>query len=343
MAHGGTHDLLQKLKGLGEVLAESDTSLGDLFSASGSLYDLFLQASGMDETDEACRRSLTLPAGKALAPVWAAHCIHDFMRTRVFLRAVLRAVRVARQRFPGAPVHVLYAGCGPFASLVLPLIPLLGKNEAVFTLLEVSPPSLGFLEKTVAAFGVSPCIREIVQADATTYRVDPSAPVHVLVAEMMQAGLQQEPQAAAMLNLVPQLAPGGIAVPECITVHAGLFHPKRNTERMTRSKGPSGEVYRLLTPIFELSKTEIERLGQHGAENFPEIEVAIPADRDPLFRQLALFTTIQAFESERLDIWESALTEPLVVLPLDAGRPVRAVAFRYEMGVEPGFRWRMVG
>lgn len=331
------------LKHAAERLVAPGAPPGEVAAACNALHDLLRRVSGLDESNPAARRNASLPSGKVLGPVWAAYCLKDFLRTRAFARGILQAIRTARRRFPGTPVHVLYAGCGPFAGLILPVIPFLEKDEAVFTLLEIMPSSVVLLKKTLDAFGITPWVRAVVQADATTYQIDASSPVHVLVGEMMQAGLEQEPQVAVMMNLAPQVTPGGILVPECIALETGLLHPRRNQERMTQADGPGGgDVCRLLGPVFELSQTEIAQWKAGGVSDFPEIEIELPADRDPAFRQLALFTTMRVFGSERLGTWDCGLTQPLVVLSLSADQPVRSVGFQYQTGARPGMRYRVV-
>ena len=327
---------LQRLAG---ILTNPEAAQGELFLASRELYDLFMFVSGIDPQGAGARDDLHLPQGKALAPAWAAHCVQDYQRTGAFLRGLLNAVRAARQRFPGHSIHVLYAGCGPFATLALPLIPLLDGQPVTFTLLEVSPVSVAYLQKTIAALGLSPWIRRIILADATGYQAEPAWPVHVLVGEMLQAGLREEPQVAAMRNLAPQLVAGGFLVPQCITVQLGLLHPGRNQDRMMGTGIDNEPVYQLLPPAFELSAAAILAM---PATDFPEFEVDIPADRDPGFRQLALFTRLQVFEQERLDVWASALTQPLILLPLLPGQSVRKIGLRYQQGSHPGFQWRVI-
>ncbi|MEO6039224.1 MAG: hypothetical protein ABIQ93_12495 [Saprospiraceae bacterium] len=327
------------MKRLSGILTGPATSPGNLYRASVALYQLFLQLSGLDPDDPEFQGNRQLAQGKALAPVWAAYCLLDFGRTRIFLRGLLGAIQAARQRFPGIQIHVLYAGCGPFASLIVPLIPLLKKHSVAFTLLEISPESLGYLEKIIAAFQLSPWIRDIVLTDATEYQLDKASPVHVLVGEMLQTGLQQEPQVAAMLNLAPQLTTGGFLVPQSIIVQAGLLHPGRNQARMLSLEAKAGDVYTLLEPAFELSQTSIAKISSEG---FSEIVVEIPADRNPGFRQLALFTRIRVFEDEWLEPWESVLTQPLILTTLDRENPPRKIGLRYQTGPAPGFNWRII-
>lgn len=336
-------DYWSELKRLAGLLTEPDALPGHLFAAAEQLYRFFIQLSGMDDADHSARTNVLLPQGKAIGSIWAAHCIRDYRRTNVFLRGTLQAIRAAGRRFPGQPIHVLYAGCGPFATLALPLIPLLDGQPVVFTCLDISPGSLGYLRKIVTALHLTPWIHDIVLADATEYRVNPAMPVHVLVGEMMMNGLVREPQVAAMLHLAPQLAPGGLLIPQCITVQAGLLHPTRNQARMMRPEGPDGEVYHLLPPAFEWSLATIAaRADQVDPDIFPEMEVLLPPDRDPQFSELALFTRIQVFESERLECWESVLTYPLPLLQLGVDPSIRKIGLRYQLGSLPGFAWRVI-
>ncbi len=326
------------LQRLGGILTNPDAAPGNLFLASRELYQLFMFVSGIDPQGAGARDDLHLPQGKALAPAWAAHCVRDYQRTSAFLCGLLHAVRAARRRFPGHPIHVLYAGCGPFATLALPLIPLLDGQPVTFTLLEVSPVSVGYLKRTIAAFGLSPWIRRIVLGDATDYRADPACPVHIVVGEMLQAGLREEPQVAATRNLAPQLAAGGFLLPQSITVQLGLLHPGRDRDRMMGTEMNNDPVYQLLEPAFELSAATV--MAMLGAD-YPELEVDIPTDRDPAFSQLALFTCLQIFGQAQLDVWASGLTQPLLLQQL-SGQPIRKIGLRYRQGSHPGFEWRVI-
>ena len=327
----------QTLRRLAETITAPEITPGNLFRATEELYRLLVSASGLEEQNPAALHHLWLPEGKALGPVWAARCLLDYQRTRAFLRGVFSAIEAARLRFPHTQIHVLYAGCGPFASLVLPLIPLLKRGSVAFTMLEVSPVSVEYLQKTVATFQISDWIRRIVVADATTYQCDPRQPVHIIIGEMLQAALQREPQVAATRQLAPQLMPGGFFIPEYITVQVGLLHPLRNQERMMSLETPDEAAFILLEPAFELS---LGTAGNLQTNDFPEIEVEIPAGHDPGFRQIALFTHIQVFAEETIAMWESSLTEPLVIMPQTLENPVERIGFRYQTGNDPGFLCR---
>ena len=64
------------------------------------------------------------PNGLAVSPTMAAMCADDYMRTIMFLRGLHDAVVERLKRISGRPLRVLYAGCGPYATLAVPLMTL---------------------------------------------------------------------------------------------------------------------------------------------------------------------------------------------------------------------------
>src|SRR5215475_10677268 len=97
------------------------------------------------------RSARSLPAGSAISPLDAARCLLDPWRTAIFLRGVYDAIQEAQRRFPGEVIHVLYAGCGPFAPLCLPLLPLLAGQAVHFTLLDVHARAIESVQAIMAA------------------------------------------------------------------------------------------------------------------------------------------------------------------------------------------------
>lgn len=318
---------------LGAELSDPEISAGASYAACERLLQLFLAASGLDISSFEARRNLALPSGKALGPAWAAHCIRDFHRTTCFLRGIRAAIAEAGRKF-GAPLRLLYAGAGPFAPLVLPLLPLLNAEEKLeLTLLDIHPENIENLRRLVAALSLEGRAIRCVVGDATTFQCD--QPPHLLAIEMLQAGLEHEPQVEATLHLRTQLHPGGYLIPERISVEAALFDPNRNVDRML-GMAAAGEEYRMLGSVFQLSRTAPDLFPEDGKQ-FPEHFIALPPGREARFRQLALLTQIDVFGSERLGFWDSILTYAVPVLDLDKQSSVRAAGFRYAMGEDPGF------
>lgn len=320
------------LRRLTNTLLRTDASHQQMFEAAEELYRLLLAAAWMQPDDPKNRSDMHLPEGKAIAPAWAAMCIRDFYRTRQFLRALISAVQTMRSSTPDAPVHVLYAGTGPFATLALPLTTMFSPEEVQFTLLEINPESIKMLRNVLEVFQAEGYVRKIEQTDATTYQA--KEPVHIVVTETMQQALQDEPQVAITRNLAPQLAPGGILVPQKVTVSAGLFNIHNLLEINT-----SPSAYRLLCPVYELSARSVETTAP-----FPEVLVDIPESFEEGFTQFCLFTEICLFDDIFLHTGDSGLTQPKLLFKTGAGGKFSAskVGIRYAMDRKPGFHIRPV-
>jgi hypothetical protein len=143
-------------------------------------------------------------------------------RTVVYFRGLYHAIQEAQQRFPGEAIHILYAGCGPFAPLCLPLLPLLAEEAVHFTLLDVHARAIESVESILAALQLKSTKVDCVVCDATQYQNPHHRSLQVVVSETMQRALEKEPQVAILMNTAPQLTAGGLMVPEMISVDAVL-------------------------------------------------------------------------------------------------------------------------
>ncbi|HEX6750619.1 MAG TPA: hypothetical protein VF092_25255 [Longimicrobium sp.] len=299
-------------------LLDERTSFGEVRSAAQALYARLADAAGLDAGAADPRREGTgTSAGRAISPVEAARCVLDFWRTAAFLRGVLAALEAARGRFRET-LEVVYAGTGPFATLLLPLLPSLAPRGLRVTLIDLHGRSTESVRRLVAAVGVESTVAAVVTADAARYRHGRA--IHVVIAETMQRALENEPQVAVSRNLAAQLAPGGILVPERVSVHLGTWsigQPRAGRERQV-------ELLRLRSSV---GRAPPRILG--GGRM-----VTVPRPRGN--EGLALLTRVRVFGCHRLDVNDSAITLPREVpaLLVHAGRPVHA---RYAVGTRPGF------
>lgn len=78
-------------------------------------------------------------------------------------------------------------------------------SEVGFTLLEINSHSIENLRKVIKAFNAQEYVENIVQCDATEYKVDKDKPIHMIVTETMQRALKKEPQVAITLNLAHKI------------------------------------------------------------------------------------------------------------------------------------------
>ena len=116
-----------------------------------SLSKLFCEAVDFDELETINQQNISTKTGKAIAPRWAASCITDMMRTRKFILGIRDAIEERLKTNPGHPVTVMYAGTGPFASLLTPLITVFSPAQLQMVLLEINPVSISYLEKNNTA------------------------------------------------------------------------------------------------------------------------------------------------------------------------------------------------
>jgi len=226
-------------------------------TAVASLYRLFRDITGLRKNtgDPRDRSAISLSAGWAISPLDAGRCLLDLRRTAVYLRGVYDAIREAQQRFPGDVIHVLYAGCGPFALLCLPLLPLLAGHAVRFTLLDVHARAIKSVQAIMAALRLEGTNVDCLVCDATHYRNPDYRPLHVVVSETMQRALEKEPQVAILMNTAPQLAAGGLMVPEMIAVEAVLT----NLSRELGGNGVVAEPWNGRIPLGRILEVDRER------------------------------------------------------------------------------------
>ncbi|HEY3359354.1 MAG TPA: hypothetical protein VGQ83_39255 [Polyangia bacterium] len=316
--------------------------------AAQALHDLFRAITDPEAGDDpADARDLPLPTGRALAPLSAGRCVIDFMRTSCYLRALRLAIAEAGRRCGAVPVHVLYAGCGPFAALAVPLMPGLTEGAVTFTLLEVNARALAHARAVIEALGLGGFVRAYVQADATVWRHDAGAPVHVVVAEALQAGLEQEPQVALTANLGPQLADGGIFVPERITLRACLADRAREHDPAGGGSRSGDRVRVDLGPVLEITAAGLDggrwqdHPGAAAGAVLPAATVVIPR-HEVAARDFFILTHLEAGGGLALGDYDSGLTCPRLLHELRGLAPGTAVAFTYHVGARPGLRAEVV-
>jgi hypothetical protein len=334
-------DLL-RLKEITNDILFSDLDAPGLQASVSELYSGFSKISGIaadsDGPDDAAETLLA--QGRAISPNLAARCTLDYVRTAQFLRATHAAVIEAQKRFPDYTLEVVYAGCGPFAPLAIPLATQFTPQEIQFTLLDIHQRSLDSVEEISRALGVTDFVRAYVQCDATTYKHPDGMPLHIVVTETMQAALLNEPQVAIAMNLAPQIADGGILVPERIAIDACLVDFRYDPARADQPRIMLGQVAEItLESCRRLSRAFTA--GANPKESLlPAGSVEIPTEAENYY--LALLTTITVFGEFALGEYDSLLTYPIVVHDVGKIRGGMKIEFYYQFGAQPGFKCRQV-
>lgn len=355
-ASAGSYSL--RLKPLADELLSPRGDYGRLRAAATELYSLLSSVAGVGDGSNHPRDSeeTRLAGGKAISPEDAARCVLDYARTAKFLRGVYAAILEARKRFPGAAVEVLYAGCGPFAPLALTLAGRFTPSEVRFTLLDVNRRSLDAARHTFQACGLGAFVRDYILCDAASYRRGAGQAIHVVVAEAMQAALENEPQVAITRNLAPQLCRGAIFVPERVAVDACLLDL---TKEFTITPAEAGGINR--PPDADGGRRRIHlgrvlELSAEGCRDRPaggrgdgrgvltrpgNVTLDVPAGAGGGLN-LALLTSVTVFGAVALGDYESAITFPRILCHLGQVGGGARVEFVYRAGGRPGFEYRFI-
>jgi hypothetical protein len=298
-----------------DVLLDGASGLAELGFAAAALYEA-LAAPVMDLL-AAGHEGTRLAEGLALSPRLAGECVRDAVRTAMLLRGVYAALGEALRRFAGEIVEVVYAGTGPLAPLVIPLLPRFAEAPVAFTFVDVHEEAVRASRIVAEHFGVAGAVWAFVTADATRYLH--SSPIHLLIIETMQQALTREPQVAIVRHLARQLAPGGLMVPESVRVDLVVPHSLPQC------------LLDLRTDVADLP------LDEEGC--LPAVAVRLPEQTLPPEAQPMYFTEIVAFGEHVIEPYQSGLTHPRIAWELLSLEPGCELEFRYQLGPEPRFRW----
>lgn len=326
-----------------QTILNPDSVPGDLLAAVRDLQREFAQLTGVHDTSEdpADRRATALDGGTAISPQDAARCILDFARTTVFLRGIREAIGEARTRFGDAKIEVLYAGCGPYAPLALPLFTVTDSSDVVFTLLDIHQRSLDAVRTLVGHYGLGDHVSEYICADASSVKLERRP--HVIVTETMQRALAKEPQLALTANLAPQLIEDGILIPEHIRVSLCAADVDAEFSAVPASEGAEGDT-RARVPlgtILDLSRTSVGMMmASAKGSSLPAIEVTVPELPSDHEWNAVLCTEVLVYNGQVLGDYDSGVTYPAVLRDLGLLRGGEEIELEYQLGPNPGFAAR---
>lgn len=311
------------------ILATEDRGL--YYRHVHELHDIYASATGISAASIP-NEAIFLPSGKAVGPVGAAHCLLESQRTAVFLKGIYKAILHLQHIFPGRRIHILYAGCGPYATLLTPMAALFPASAIGFILLDINEVSLAAAKKLFADAGLNEYVTRFIAADATGYKIAPEDDIHMVISETMLNALRREPQVAVMQNLAPQMQPQAVFIPSEISVSAKLVSGRQEQESF--SEGGKKPHRLQLGNLCSIGKLSTEMPG--------EVTVTIPEDIGDM-NQLQLFTDITVFEDEKLDAYDCSLTLPVTLFDITDDHKGNTLRFRYAMGNDPRFEYAANG
>jgi len=343
----------RRLSTAAAALWNEKATAGERLAAVGELYALFSELTQVgDAFDQSPEHDAAteLAQGTAISPKDAARCLLDLHRTTQFLRGIEAALREAQRRFPGQTLELLYAGCGPYATLAVPLCLRFSPAEVQLTLIDFHERSLRAAKSLLARLGFSDFLRAAVQCDAATYRHPAERAPHLIVAESLQRALSKEPQLAITANLAPQLRAGGIFIPRRISIQLCLADLSKEFTLLAAGSGSSAPLPLArdrvdLGTVLELTAARAPDLlraaggtGASGASALPAVRVSIPELRPQSSYRAMLLTAIEVFDAFALGDYDSGITQPHIFHELGTLRGGEILELRYHLGPRPGFQ-----
>lgn len=301
------------LERLARILLDEAAPPQSLSGAAEQLYRVLAHASARPEA-QGLSSPTKLSRGLALSPEDAGTCVLDASRTAKFLRGISAALSDLYRRFPGQRLEIVYAGTGPFAALIVPLLVRRGSHNLFVTFIDVHAQTIRSVARVLAYFGLERYARQLVVCDATEYRHEDGVPLHLIITETMQRALTAEPQVAISQRLTAQLQPHGILIPERITVDLA-FIPQFSADLAEGN-------FRRVGCVVEVSLLAL-RAGLPS--RVLEIPAAVPTD------SIAVYAThIRTYGRHVIAGGESGLTAPLFVWELARPEQGEQIRFWYD-------------
>ena len=162
---------------------------------------------------------------QGLTPYEAFSCLRDVVRTKKFLQAIESIIESAHK--DKNIVHVLDAGCGPFA--VLGLFAALVSEKVHCTCLEVEPSSAIYARVFVEKMGLADRVK-IILADATRFVPADEIKYDLIISETMFSAFLDEPIVEILNHLVRFKAENGQTLPGSIDYMVGASEIKGRVE-----------------------------------------------------------------------------------------------------------------
>jgi predicted RNA methylase len=325
---------VRKLRQIAEVYLNDELDFVELKAATLAFKNYLQELTKLDLSDEVYRSDIHLDAGLAIATEWAVRCVDDLERTKRFIKGTAEAIEDALQRRAG-PVHLLYAGTGPYATLVLPLLSVFTPAQLQLTLIEINDQSYQSIKDIFKQPAFAPFVQDILQGDASTLQLKEPKDYDILLSETMQNTLKREPQVPITVNLLRQLRPDALLVPQRIKVELAAMDVKY--QEMIWVQKPTS-----LGVLMESSREAIAEQLKDGSAGmiFPEVFVEIPSEQLKGKSTLALITEIHVFGTQYLRLDKSGLTIPDHIVSLDDIKDADLTfKARYELQPEPRVVW----
>lgn len=289
---------------------------------------------------------VAVKGGVALSGFHAAACVDDFFRTVSFIKGVHNAIKKLGNDFPEKTINILYAGTGPYATLILPLLPLLDKNRMAVIFLDINASSIESVRGLTDTLGLNEYNLNYVVADATTYTIPENFAIDLVVSETMHYGLTLEPQVAIVKNLAPQMPLHAILIPEEINIDFGYSFFAKEPFVSRFADIPKGynklqpyEYRKIIDRLFTINKELFSNQVSHESR-FVSDFYPLPSDFSN-HPDACIFTGVTIFDNIKLKTAESLITNPYCIVSLQCLDINSDIQFVYDFSDMPKWTYNL--
>jgi hypothetical protein len=266
--------------------------------------------------------------GLKLSSALAANCAKDYFRTVKYWQALVNALNDLDDV---GTLRVLYPGCGPFATLVLPILTLSLNVRVELILLDATESSIENAKALWDSINSDQLSVTFLHKDVLTFA--DSLGFDIIVFECLLKALEQEAQVAITLHVSQLLKTRGRLIPksiECclvatsyreeIAVYASLKDKKDDT------------IISAISP-YRKSKILILQLDKYTHNELPIVDNYIELgefDLSTLSKQpdLVLTTVLHLDEQITINEYQSGLTFPTHVGWIPADSDIVSLSYR---------------
>lgn len=288
---------------------------------------------------------IVVQGGIALSSSGAADCVDDYLRTVNFIKGIYKALNSLVVLFPDRNINILYAGCGPYATLILPLLPLFKKERINAVLIDINASSIESVQKIISIIGFEDYNLELIEADATTYIIPKNFEIDLAISETMHYALTREPQVAISRNIIRQLPQHAIFIPQEIKIDLAYtffdYEPflKMDINGIKGYKNMQPYIYNVFVDrLLTINK-------EHFVGNFLVSKIETDYYTLPInfsnHPDICLFTEIKIFEDIEIKTAESYITNPYCLVSMYGISNYTEIQFTYDYGEIPKWTYKL--
>lgn len=302
-------------------------------------YQKVLQDKQSDDNE------IAVKGGVALSSSGAADCVDDYLRTVNFIKGIYKALNNLIVLFPDRNINILYAGCGPYATLILPLLPLFKKERISAILIDINASSIESVQKIISIIGFEDYNLELIEGDATTYIKPKNFEIDLAISETMHYALTREPQVAISRNIIRQLPQHAIFIPQEIKIDLAYTFFDYEPSLKMDINGIKG--YKNMQPY--IYNVFVDRLLTINKEHFVGDLIVSKIETDyytlPInfnnHPDICLFTEIKIFEDIELKTAESYITNPYCLVSIYGISNYTEIQFVYDYDEIPKWTYKL--